>query len=423
MFVKDSGRTIGEKVREVMKRPDMPFHIKVERTVEAFNKGKFEKSFQEMSLAGFAEGLLGSNWQMYLLQFSHGANSGMMDKNGQTYWGRAQESVVGIDPSAFTNITGQLLVREVKRGYEDPSFIGDKLVRTIQEPSVAAILGELKVPGVSKAINLPTKVGPGTAYPQTKIVEDWINLPAIAKYGQILAITIEALVQDRTGGDLQNQAMTIGYQQALRKELEILNAVMGLTNTYNWKGTNYNTYLTTGNWVNKRTGVSVTPGSWNSNNIFKQQMLFSKIRDPYTNNVINIPLSEMRLLYPQQSDWAFRSALDVTSVSTGQTATSPSIRSEGRNPLQEIPPAYTSPYIWQILTDAGYTESQIESMWWLGIFNRAFGYREWFPISYSYAPAGAEAEFRQDIVYQVKCHEAGVAAVLEPRYTSQSIDT
>jgi hypothetical protein len=376
--------------------------------MDAFAQGKIDSN---LPLGGLAQGMLGEDWRNVL---AHRPNEFTMDRYGRVY-----DSSLGIDPSAFTNITGQLLVRKVIEGYQNPAFIGDQLVEEMEETMPAAILGELKVPGISNVIDEPRLVRPNEPYPQTSVVEDWFTLPGIGRYGQIVPITIEALAQDRTG-KLQDTMTKLGFRCGLRREKEILKVVMGLTNNYKWKDTTYNTYQTTGSWVNYRTGVDVTAGTFGLNDFFKQQALFNKINDPYINEPIDIDVGQMQVLHMPDAALSFNAAINATTVRTGQVNTNPVLSTEGPNPLTPPQGFLQSKYAYKMLLDAGVSPSDAVHYWFMGQFKRAFVYRSWIQPTFKAAPPGNEAEFNREVAILIKAIEAGAGGVKDPRYTSKS---
>ena len=62
------------------------------------------------------------------------------------------------------------------------------------------------------------------------------------------------------------------------------------------------------------------------------------------------------------------------------------------------------------------SDSEVKEYLVFGDFPRAFGYREVYPMKTEVAPPNNPAEFRQDIVLQVKASEFGVPYVYDPRY-------
>jgi hypothetical protein len=416
--LREGPKTIGQKLAKVLSHPDSPSREAAEaRVLEAFDKGLIDRN---IALGGLAEGMLGENWQQLILSHLQGNRHGY----ARNSFASVQENFVGIDPSAFSNITGQLLIRIVKDAYNNPAFIGDQLCQVIPEPPTGVILGDLKVPGISQAVDGPTLTLPGEPYPQTRVKEDWITLPSIAKYGEIMNVTLEALAMDRTGGKIQEMANKIGFRVGLRREEAILSVVMGITNNFTWKDTTYNTYLTSGNWVNTRSGVDTTAGTFTGDQVFKQQQLFTEILDPYTSKPILIDYAKMKILHMPQAGYAFRSAINATTIRTGQISNNPSINSEAPNPLEMSGGLLTSQYAFNLLTTTGgISTTNAKHYWWLGDFARSFCYREWIAPTFVAAPPNNEAEFTQDIALRVKAFEAGVAGVLEPRFTSKCYNT
>ena len=50
--------------------------------------------------------------------------------------------------------------------------------------------------------------------------------------------------------DVLNQANKVGEELGLRKEIEGFRLISGVDHPYNYNGASYNTYLTSGNWIN-----------------------------------------------------------------------------------------------------------------------------------------------------------------------------
>ena len=101
------------------------------------------------------------------------------------------------DASAFSNITGQLLVTIIKEKYDSPEFIGSQLVRTVPNPG--ANLKEHKVPYLSDVLTKGETLSQGETYPYAQFAEIWYEMPAPIKSGQLCAVTMEALFSDLTG--------------------------------------------------------------------------------------------------------------------------------------------------------------------------------------------------------------------------------
>lgn len=355
---------------------------------------------REVRLGGLAEGLLGHDWQSMLSRPVH-----------------ALEATEAVDASAFTHITGQLLVTIVQEQYQAPEFIGDQLVDTVDEPAPVN-LGEHKVPMVSQIIDGPSLVEPTMPYPMSKMVEDWVSYPAVGKFGEIMNVSLEAVMADRTG-QIQDTAAKLGYRARYELEEDQLSVVLGLTNNFSWKGTSYNTYLSSGsNWINKTTGNTVAGGSYDLINTVEQ--LFAQMTDPYTSQVIAV--NPTGLLCMPESKYDFKNILRATTVRIGAFATSsPNRQGEAPNPLDVEYPLLTSKIARALLVASGISSSNVKNYFYMADWKKAFVYRQIMPWTVIEAPPGNEADFQQDIVMRIKCRRMGKTGVKNPRYAAQSI--
>lgn len=131
----------------------------------------------------------------------------------------------------FTDITQELLGREVIAGYEMPGLIGDQLVsnypsRTLNE----------KLPGFTSSEG-PDTVLEGEEYPYSKgIGAKYVGTDVALKKGRIIQITEEAIYFDQTG-ILLERGKGIGEKAALTREKTILSAVFGVVSPYYPSGT------------------------------------------------------------------------------------------------------------------------------------------------------------------------------------------
>ena len=377
----------------------------MERAYEAIDSGKLSLRTPGFDLRGFADGLLGDQWAASL----------------KTHAGRTAErgfeATEAVDPSVFSHIVGQLLIREVQMGYENPEFIGDRLFRTIPEPTTASILGPLLVPMVSNVLDLPEPISPEMPYPDTTVAEDWITLPAIVKWGRVLNVSLEAILQDRTG-QLRDRAMNIGYYGRLVKEQNQLRVAFGLTNPFNWKNTAYNTYQTASPWINKITGQAVTASNFSILNNVEQ--LFAQMTDPYTGQMIEIRPNA--LVCMPESKYDFKNIIHATEVHIGQISNDPARQSNGPNPIDDRYPILVSKIARKLLVDSGVSAANVKNYWLLGEFQKAFAYRELIPWTVKEAPPLNPADFGQDIVLQVKTMHMGVPGVWNPRFAALSIN-
>ena len=371
-----------------------------DKTVERVKEGIKEKKIntKNLVLGSLAQGMMGDRWTKSLSRPS-----------------RALEAAEAVDVSAFTDITGQILVTEVQEAYNSPEFIGDKLMRVIDE-GAPFNLGEQIVPMVSNVLDGPTQLNAGQSYPSTQMIEDWVSYPAVGKYGEILQIFLETVLADRTG-QIPDSAAKLGRRARLDREERQLKVVLGLVNNFKWKGTSYNTYLTSGNWINKVTGQTTSGGDYTIINTVEQ--LFAQMTDPYSGKPIDIQPSS--LLCMPEARYDFKRIMQATTVRVGNTATSGGIQGESPNPLDQEYPIYSSKIARALLVASGVSAANVRNYWYLSDSMKAFIYRQILPWEVIEAPPTNELDFNNDVVMRIKVREMGVAGVANPRYSAQSI--
>lgn len=359
---------------------------------DAIREKKISK--HSISIRQLAESFMGYNWAENLYRF----NSGV----------RVQEASEGVDASSFTAITGQLLVNEIKDKFDLAKLIGDDVCETV--PVTNGNLKEQKVPWLSNVIDSVEKVEEGMPYPHTTFSPNYIEYPAIEKIGKICAVTMEAIYSDLTG-QILDSAGSVGTYCGLAREERILKVVLGLTNNHKWNGSSYNTYLSSGAWVN--TVGNFVLKDWTSVNTLEQ--LFTNMLDPNTGKNILIEPKQM-LVMPANKYRAIR-AFSATSTRSGDFATSGNPdQIEAPNPLDKDYQILTSPHARRLLTESGVSASIADSYVFLGDFKKSFIWREAKPLTVVEAPAQNPREFEQDIALAVKASLMGVACVRDPRY-------
>ena len=359
---------------------------------EAIRDGKISR--HAISLRNLAESFMGDNWAENLQRH----NSGM----------RVTEASEATGASAFTAITGQLLVNEIKDKFELAKLIGDELCDTI--PVTNGNLKEQKVPWLSNVTDSVEKVEEGMPYPQTTFSPNYIEYPAIEKIGKICSVTMEAIYSDLTG-QILDSAGSVGTYCGMAREERILKMVLGITNAHKWNGSAYNTYLTSGAWINKIETFTLT--DWTSINSMEQ--LFAQMVDPNTGK--NILIEPKQLLVMPAQKYRAKKVFSATSVKSGNFATSGNPEHiEGPNPLDNDYQVMTSPHARRLLIESGVSASLADSYVLLGDFKKTFIWREAKPLTVVEAPANNPREFEQDIALAVKASLMGVAAVRDPRF-------
>ena len=309
------------------------------------------------------------------------------------------ESTDGVDATAFSNITGQLIYSKIMEGYTQSAFVASKLVDTVP----TRFDGE-KIPGVTRVVDDDLSIGAGMPYPNLGFGEDYIETPSTTKHGLIVPITREAIFFDRTHIVLR-RASEVGEVLGLNKEKRLLDVIVGATNNYKSLGTQYDTYQTVSPWVNVLAANSLV--DWT--NVDAAEQILADILDPNTGEPVLVEANTVLVMpaFRHAAHRVFNSA-EVSQVSGVTTTTS-------ANPLGNYN-VFESRLAYRRIIASGETNADAKQWWFLGDFKKAFAYMENWPITVTQAPQNSEAEFSNDLVFRFKASERGAAAVLNPRF-------
>jgi hypothetical protein len=321
------------------------------------------------------------------------------------------EAGEGVDATAFSNITGQVIRSKILEAYTQEAFVVSKLVDTIP----TRLDGE-RIPGIGRVSDEVTEVRPGMPYPNLGFGEDYIDTPQTTKRGFIVPVTKEAIFFDRTNLVLQ-RAAEVGEVLGLNKEKRLIDLVVGATNNYKWKGADYNTYSAAG------TGVA-PDGTWVNamardltdwSDVDAAEQLFADILDPNTGEPVLVRATTV-LVTPACRYAAHRvfNAAEISYQADGQGTVT-----YAANPLGNYTVA-ESRLLYRRIVAAGQQAAAAKKWWFIGNFKKAFAYMENWPITVTQSRAYSEAEFNQDIVVRFKASERGAAAVINPRYVVKS---
>ena len=384
------------KYRELKKMYDLSGPQKtVGHLQEALEKGDLRP--EDFSLREIAEVTLGGD---RVRQFDPRAGGAGLLEAGE-----------GVDVTAFSNITGQVVQSKILEAYEHEAFVTSKLV-----DAVPTRLDGEKIPGVGRISDEVAEVPPGMPYPNLGFGEDYIETPQTTKRGFIVPVTKEAIFFDRTHLVLQ-RAAEVGEILGLNKEKRLIDLVIGVTNNYKWKGSDYNTYSSTGtgaapdgDWVNEMTDELV---DWTD--VDAAEQLFADILDPNTGEPVLVKATTV-LVMPAYRHAAHRvfNAAEITYTEAGAPTQTTAANPLGNYRVVESRLAYRR------IVASGEAAADAKKWWFVGDFKKAFAYMENWPITVTQSPPGSEAEFNQDIVVRFKASERGAAAVINPRYIVKS---
>lgn len=324
----------------------------------------------------------------------------------------------GVDVTAFSNITGQLLISKLMESYTQEAFVLSGIV-----PNIPTRLDGEKIPGISKTTDNVQGVQSGMPYPSMGFGEDYVETPSTTKRGFIIPVTKEAIFFDRTNLILQ-RAAEVGEVLGINKEKRLLDLLIGATNNYKWKGTTYDTYSTTGtgaatgdaggaSLTNVINSLTNTLTDWTD--VDEVEQLFANILDPNTGEPVLVSGNQI-LVCP-----AYRHAMNriINATEIRYTASSAAPETISSNPLNGYS-GHVSRLMYRRLIANSIAAGDAAKYWFVGDFAKAFAYMENWPIQVVQSPANSEAEFTQDILVRYKASERGAAAVMNPRYVVKS---
>ena len=321
------------------------------------------------------------------------------------------EAASGMDLSRFSNITGQIMYTRMMEAYGQAEFQAAALCDSYQ----TNFNGE-KIPGIT-GINdsEDPQVAEGMPYGQTGFGEDYVETPATTKRGIILSVTKETIFFDRTNLVLQ-QAGSVGEVLARRKEKLLWDAMLGITNSYKWRGTSYNTYQTATPWINKQSGVNPASADWTM--IDTAEQLFAEMLDPNTSEPIVVNPTTI-VCMPARAN-VFRRIINATNIES--RTQSAAVVTHHANPIQSYA-VIPSVWAYRRLIANSVSASNAKDYWLFGDFKKAFAWQYNWPLTVVQAPSNSEPEFTQDIVLRWKASERGSVVVKEPRAVVQSYNS
>lgn len=316
------------------------------------------------------------------------------------------EAADATDLSAFSNITGQIMFTEIKESMSSPEFIFQTLVDSRQSPFP---YGE-RIPGVGKVGDKADYVGEGERYPTAGPNEEYVDISPTVKSGLITNVTREAVEFDQTGKVL-DEARDLGYSYGLKLEKKGLDVCFGVINSYKRNGVSMNTYLSSGSYINIKTGNALV--DWT--NIQALELLFDAITDPNTGEPV--VLKAATLVVPSALKRTANRILMASEVAqVDNTASASTVRAFSPNPMDAG--FYGSPR-YNVASNA-YVKSRSGSAtrYFFGDFKRAFRrYYNW-DKEITQAADNNEMKFTHDIWARTKVSTRDIVAVLEPRCVS-----
>jgi hypothetical protein len=213
------------------------------------------------------------------------------------------------------------------------------------------------------------------------------------------------------------QAGAVGNFLGLRKELSLIDVIIGFVNNYIRNGTGTNTYLTAGSYVNNQTGVDLVDYT----DVDAAEQLLGEMVDPTTGLPIPIADQSRVLIVSPARVMRASSIINATTISVGDITTGTGLQTTSRSPIAMPVQLVSSRLMMQriIATMEAETAKAHDGWFWGSLM--AFVWKELWPLAvFQQSGQGSAAGFERDVVMRWKARYHGVAAVKEPRLITRN---
>lgn len=216
----------------------------------------------DFTLKSLAESLCGWEWANSLGRSQGGAGSRSASSIARSIM-ESDGSAVAITPGNLPNVSSYLgsivglLDAKMISGYKKPEFIGDQICETVVTKT-----RQVKMIGLSRMGDMAHRRNPGDEHKFAQVGERFSLSTATENDGLAGAVTFEAVFYDETR-EIMDSVYQVGDELGFRKELDTLRVMAGVSNPYNYKNSDYNTWGTSGNWINDHSNPFV---DWTSVN-------------------------------------------------------------------------------------------------------------------------------------------------------------
>lgn len=326
----------------------------------------------------------------------------------------AGEAAVGASAfaniNAFTGVVAGLLEISIMEGWNAPEFIGDKLAT---DDNTKMFEGR-KVIGVSRIGDQAEERLPGMPTKRAQIGERWILQPRTVENALACEVLQEAVFLDLTGEVLTN-ANDVGGWLRYRKELRIIDAWIGVTNTYNYKGNGFNTWQVNGTWNNDLPNNEL----FHYTQVQNAMILFRDMIDPETNTRVQINPNAMLVQREKilEAGAIVSNGMVQFRDAPGSVVNPQQIR-EYPNPMAGKFELIESALVYERINAAnGLNVSAVNAgkYWWLFEKGKALKYAQNWPLRVQPAAPGQLDMIDRGVVMYVKADERGVPMWYEPR--------
>lgn len=366
--------------------------------LEQLNKDpKALKPIREMGLRGIFEACVGKAI----------TTSDLMNCQPSAVNRLLQEAVSGPRLSAFTNITGKIVIDGAIEEFQRTTNITDRLFETVRETDDGG-----RWAGLTDIADDVMEVPEGHEYPNTDFSEKYEDTPYSVKRGLKIGLTREMVHFDKTGL-LENRARQVGERAGLNKETRCLRTFLGIYNPWKPMGVETATYGSVSARNNLLTGQELV--DWTQ--IEAALLRFSDYKDDNGEPIEVMPTQIFVMPAKMMTANRILTATEIREVTDTNTTTL------SANPLSSMNlELISSIRAYQLLqsttvdpftgtTYNGIAADAAQKVWFIGDFRRVFKYREIFPLSVDSVGAEHPAYFDRDILAQFKVGERGTPFV------------
>ncbi|MBY0523441.1 MAG: hypothetical protein K2R98_08575 [Gemmataceae bacterium] len=333
--------------------------------------------------------------------------------------------------NAFTSVVTGLLEISVMEGWQNPEFIADQLMPS---ENTRMFQGR-KVIGTTRLGDVGEQRTPGMPTKRAGFGERWIQQPSTVENALSCEVTQEAVYLDLTG-EVLDHANSVGEWIGYRKEIRCIDAFIGAVNTYSYKGTSFNTYISAGYFDNF---ISAGNELVDHTNIELVLIKFRDMLDVETGTRVQI--TPNRMLVNQEKLFTARAILGATETEWRGTNTtypgggvptaSANVVPQGvrrfPNPVAGLfGQPLASPLVYQRMTDTAasgglaLSATAAGKAWFVWEYGKPFKYAQNWPLRVQQAAPNQLDMIDRGIVLFVKADERGIPMVYEPRRIVQS---
>jgi hypothetical protein len=391
---------------------------------------------EDFSLQELAEAVVGPAWRVFFDPTNEGSLQQLASHNRlveSQYVGdnRAllEATGVGVDPGAFldintfTAVVGGLVEVKILENFQSPKFIADELM-----PVEQTKLNGQKIINAARIGDKAIRRQPGEPHARAVFGERFVSTPATRENALAIDVTKEAVFYDLTGNVL-NVAGDVGEWLGYRKELDVIDAFIGVTSgssgvsALSYMGTAYGMYSTSQT-IGKSTIINQQSNDlldWTA--IESSWLLSQRMTDPETATRIGV-MYDTILVNPAKLNTAIlilgaiRTEVRTTGGNTQATAPTLQIRDTPSAPYTNASiKVLSSPLVEQRCTDASglnLSQANANKYWWHFQKGRPFRYMQNWPLT-TWQFSGNQYEMLdKGIVATYGANERGIAASISP---------